>query len=417
MEDEQTLRWYITCDVERCGKRKPANRCSKCKLVYYCSQDCQKTNWKRHKAGCFPLDEMKRMHAVKDDWSKNEEITFLTEGNSETAGPCGICLEDTIVDPVVFKKCKHAFCCSCLVHFQNTNKQSDFTQNGTKCPYCRTEIPDLVDSTNAKICVIVARVERGDMSEGERKELATKALADIEKLCDIGDPLLKVIFTHNRATLLSCRGDHNAALKGLQDAIPVFTEMAENGAKAEAIMAKCIAQNLRFTEEIRKHNLGAPGSVPRKTDLINLYFNIAKVQKKLEDWDAAAETYKKMYESFQVGPEMNAHQQREVFLGAQECAYQMKDYRYAMQLGDTVMKTNRFYPGVHKSTALAYRAIGKVEEARVLAARVVLYETPWDEENKKNNWKFWKEYNGDNIAGPEVIELHSKHCFVNKYPK
>ena len=35
-----------------CGL-SPANlRCTQCKGVYYCSRDCQKANWKSHKAAC-----------------------------------------------------------------------------------------------------------------------------------------------------------------------------------------------------------------------------------------------------------------------------------------------------------------------------------------------------------------------------
>ena len=323
---------------------------------------------------------------------------------------------EKIIDPVVFNKCKHAFCCSCLVRFQNSIKLSDSSVDVTKCPYCRSEIPDLIESTNAKICVIVARVKRGDLPEEQRIELAAKALADIQKLCDTGDRLVKINFTHNRATLQSYQGDHKAALKGLQEMIPLFTEMAEIGTKAEALMAKCIAENLRFSKESKKQNIGAPGSALLKTDLINLYLHIAKVQKDLEDWEAAMKTYIHILDTFKARLEMTAHQQREAFVGAQECAYEMKDYRYAMQLGDTVMKTNRFYPGIHKSTALAYRAIGKVEEARVLAARAIMYEAPWDEENKKMNWIFWKEYNEENILSPEAKAFHAKHCIKSQYP-
>lgn len=222
-------------------------------------------------------------------------------------------------------------------------------------------------------------------------------------------------FTLNRALLQSYVGDHKAALKGLQEAIPVFTEMAENGAKAEVLLAKCLAENLRFSVEAKKHNIGAPGSALRKTDLLTLYLHIADAQKKLEDWEAAMKTYTYIFENFKVRSEMTAQQQLQTFVGGQECAYEMKDYRYAMQLGDTVMKTNRFRPGIHKSTALAYRAIGKVEEARFLAARAIMYEAPWDEENKKKNWKFWKEYNEENIASPEIKAFHAKHCFVSQY--
>lgn len=123
MEDSQELRKYITCDAERCGQIHPANRCSKCKIMmFYCSRDCQKADWKKHKPDCHAVVDMKKSSAGVDGLSQIEEITGIAEGKTETAGPCAICLEEEIVDPIVFSKCKHAFCLSCLIHFQTSNK-------------------------------------------------------------------------------------------------------------------------------------------------------------------------------------------------------------------------------------------------------------------------------------------------------
>lgn len=106
------------------------------------------------------------------------------------------------------------------------------------------------------------------------------ALADIQKLCDTGDPVLKILFTHHRARLLSLLDDHKVALHELQDALPEWTELAGKGAKLENIVAKSRMLNLNFSEEAKKQNLGPPGGVLRKTDLVQLYLHIAEMQKK-----------------------------------------------------------------------------------------------------------------------------------------
>ena len=35
-----------------CGKPEGKQRCSRCKVVYYCGRECQNTDWKEHKKTC-----------------------------------------------------------------------------------------------------------------------------------------------------------------------------------------------------------------------------------------------------------------------------------------------------------------------------------------------------------------------------
>lgn len=93
MGDEKEVKPFIACDAEGCAWRNPAHRCSKCKLVYYCSQSCQRSDWTRHKMGCLSYEENKRMHAVAgimNELSQIKDITFISEENAETTEPCGI---------------------------------------------------------------------------------------------------------------------------------------------------------------------------------------------------------------------------------------------------------------------------------------------------------------------------------------
>ncbi len=244
-----------------------------------------------------------------------------------------------------------------------------------------------------KVSLIAARVQRGDLSVEERNQLLDQALADVQKVCDNGGPPMNIIFTHDRARLLSLRGETVVALKELQDDLPEWTELAEKGAKIEAIMMKCRAMNLDFNDEVKKYNLGTPGGVLRKEALVQLHLQIAELQMTLENWQAAADTYLFLHEGFQVGPEMSIIQQRELFQNFQKCAYSMKNYNLAISLGEASLKGLRSDSCAHHTLARAYKGIGNMEEARTLAAKAILYEAPWDDENKKNSWELWKEIN------------------------
>ena len=37
---------------EHCGNFGELKRCSRCKIVYYCSVECQRTHWKSHRSNC-----------------------------------------------------------------------------------------------------------------------------------------------------------------------------------------------------------------------------------------------------------------------------------------------------------------------------------------------------------------------------
>ena len=49
---------------------KPAEtKCSRCKVTYYCSRECQKLNWKQHKSYCKP-----KICDKKNDDEANDDV-------------------------------------------------------------------------------------------------------------------------------------------------------------------------------------------------------------------------------------------------------------------------------------------------------------------------------------------------------
>ena len=50
--------------------------------------------------------------------------------NDTKEGPCAICLEETITNPVILP-CAHAFCFSCVGKYQYSSNSKE-----KLCPYC-----------------------------------------------------------------------------------------------------------------------------------------------------------------------------------------------------------------------------------------------------------------------------------------
>ena len=81
----KTLWWWCELKMRECMNCKikglKFKHCSACKSVHYCSRECQKSDWKRHKKECKkvespPKDEKKRNHSERfeDGWLNREEM-------------------------------------------------------------------------------------------------------------------------------------------------------------------------------------------------------------------------------------------------------------------------------------------------------------------------------------------------------
>lgn len=57
---EMDFQTEIKCGF--CGKyKKDIKKCSRCKLILYCNQECQKNHWKEHKIVCKRLEIKKEL--------------------------------------------------------------------------------------------------------------------------------------------------------------------------------------------------------------------------------------------------------------------------------------------------------------------------------------------------------------------
>ena len=61
-----------------CCKKDGIMICSRCKIIKYCSKECQVADWKRHKTECFKIPKIKKasIQTISND-ATNTIITFL----------------------------------------------------------------------------------------------------------------------------------------------------------------------------------------------------------------------------------------------------------------------------------------------------------------------------------------------------
>ncbi len=97
-----------------CGKEAP-KQCSRCKSISYCSADCQRSDWRRHKKYCNDkfqadqytlhkneFDRIRKKYKLDQD-SKAEQIAeFLTKGDSFTPQAFSEKFGTTVEEAIVF---------------------------------------------------------------------------------------------------------------------------------------------------------------------------------------------------------------------------------------------------------------------------------------------------------------------------
>jgi len=304
-----------SCDF--CSGEHANLTCSRCRCVYYCSQSCQKKDWKEHKERCTKGDlYFDRFRA------KEAEIASYLEVLADTTNrECAICLEKIREKPLALP-CQHVFCEICLVEHQLRHDSSSLF-----CPLCRKELPGgLFKYINDNATFFMHMVER---DPDQREHFCKQARRELN--------ILTAYRVNTRAL--------NAELLCLE------------GKYQEAMSA-----SLAILEEKQDPTYTAP------------IYTIINANMGLKDYKTAMQCIRE----FKKLPNRSWDDKFFSNNKGSECSYHLGSYRESVVLGKLVLKSNRHNPGVHKWIALSKKALGQLDEALLTMRRAVRYETPWN---------------------------------------
>jgi MYND finger/RING-type zinc-finger len=207
--DDVELRIFIECDggCGRSGQTRPLKQCARCHCTFYCSVECQRNHWRQeHRDECREMSFMRAQpeHSVDGALPQCGETTAVAVNTS-----CGICLEEPMSNPVVLRKCRHAFCFPCLQGWQQYHQPLHRVANSTPnefvsgrdnrniaCPFCRQRMDkSATEEIMEMASLFSARALRCDETQNEeRSQLFEAALAEVNKVLHLNANDLGALF-------------------------------------------------------------------------------------------------------------------------------------------------------------------------------------------------------------------------------
>jgi len=147
-EPADTMMCCASCGTSECDDIK-LKTCTACKLVKYCSVECQKKHRSQHKKAC-----KKKVAEIRDDLLfKQPEISHY--------GDCPICLLPFPIDEKISRSAVMACCIKTICNgcaYANALRE-DKESLGHKCPFCRHPAPKSKEEAEV---IAMRRIEAKD---------------------------------------------------------------------------------------------------------------------------------------------------------------------------------------------------------------------------------------------------------------
>jgi hypothetical protein len=242
-----------------------------CKLVKYCSIECQKEHRSKHKRVC-----RKRMAELRD------KILF-TQPVSSCFGDCPICFLSLPIEP---KKSTFYSCCSKII-CKGCDCANDMISGGDTCPFCRETLPKDKEEFERRR---MKRVEAGDPA----------AMVETGTACrDEGDYDGAVKYWKMAAELGSAEAHYHLGVvyesgqgveKDEEKAVYQYEKAAIGGHPGARFILGCIeGENGRFERSVKHFIIAAKLGVEESTKMLLGHYNRGNISK--DDLDATLRTH------------------------------------------------------------------------------------------------------------------------------
>ena len=324
-------------------------KCTRCKCAFYCSQACQKKNWKEHKTVCNALANEFVRWQIKET-TMNGYLDSSAKGASDE---CAVCME-AIQDSSLALPCNHVFCQSCMMEHQQ------YMGANVACPLCRSQVPGgLFQYIYANACYFVNMGRRKPSLKEHYCGLARKELRAFETK-ELSSPEIRTL----TAELLYLEEKYE---ESIELSLKIINSPIE---PSEAIHRTVLRNIIRCYVDQRRHH---------------------DAMKYIKDLFKIADD-----------PVKYAEDVRFLFHMASECMYELGSYQESINFGHASIEANRHYEGVHRCVALSQQALGQLDEAVRTMRMAVRYEAPWNPAHTARNQTLLDELLAQQVLGTSV---------------
>jgi MYND finger len=309
----------IECDGG-CGRINPKKRCSQCHIRYYCSVQCQKKDWKKHKEYCMPIAEMITDDEIEQYDNEHNIPSIVPESvlNKE----CPICLEVLAANCIILIECNHAVCTTCVLEGQHyhlmqarvgeilnpedlhSSAAASSYYDMMTCPLCRTKIKEGSIENDDQILEKAIKLETRAKAIKDKPELYNiwqkllhDALMYLDQILQTTHPLITAYY--KKAVILIELKQVQMALDVLYILVRVNNERLKHpGFKLAEEQDKAM-ENFDFKLFKELHDkmvdavaeLGLPAAPLRDDAIFEVYILQGRAYETLEQWDDAYSSY------------------------------------------------------------------------------------------------------------------------------